>query len=111
MPSPRKKKAKRQADDSVHSGKGKKVRASAETATNAGGLVSLQLTTDGDDPHPRRSARPGAGMGGRNAQLEIISAVLEAPMRTSQPKGSTTLAPNVPTNPLAPIPPVGTMHR
>lgn len=94
-------KAKRKVADDIPAltGRGKKVRA----ADNVG-LVSLQLTSSSDPNAPaiRRSGRPGAGTGGRNAQLEKVGAVLEAPARTSQPKGSTTLAPNISANPLAP---------
>ncbi|KAG1819136.1 uncharacterized protein BJ212DRAFT_1479246 [Suillus subaureus] len=46
-----------------------------------------------------------AGKGGRNSQLERISALLEAPGRATKPKGSTTLDSNVPVNPLTPLPP------
>jgi hypothetical protein len=98
--SPRKKKAKRRAEDPAPTGKGKKARASAEISTSA-----LVPRSDADEVPPRRSTRPGAGTGGRNTRLEILGAVLEAPTRMSQPKGSTTLAPNIPVNPLAPIPP------
>ncbi|KAG1733959.1 hypothetical protein EDB19DRAFT_1911300 [Suillus lakei] len=99
MSSPKRLKAKHKvADDNpALTGQGKKARA----ADNIG-LVSLQLTPDPNAPAIHRSGRPGAGTGGRNAQLEKVGAVLEAPARTSQPKGSTTLVPNISANPLAP---------
>ena len=47
----------------------------------------------------------GAGKGGRNSQLERISAILDVPpARSGQAKGSTTLQSDVPANPLAPEP-------
>ncbi|KAG0692986.1 hypothetical protein DFH29DRAFT_881839 [Suillus ampliporus] len=49
--------------------------------------------------------RAGAGKGGRNSQLERISALLDVPARATKPKGSTTLDSNAPVNPLAPVPP------
>jgi hypothetical protein len=72
--SPRKKKAKRRAEDPAPTRKGKKARASAEIGTSA-----LVPRSDADEVPPRRSTRSGAGTGGRNARLEILGAVLEAP--------------------------------
>ncbi|KAG1792927.1 uncharacterized protein HD556DRAFT_1444006 [Suillus plorans] len=99
--SPKRVKAKckvAESDITAVTGQGKKVR-----AADKAGLVSLQLTSDINAPI-RRSGRPGAGTGGRNAQLEKVGAVLEAPTRTNLPKGSTTLTPNISANPLAPEP-------
>ncbi|KAG1738914.1 uncharacterized protein EDB91DRAFT_1249089 [Suillus paluster] len=67
-------------------GQGKKVWTADEV-----GLVSLQLSSDVNALPICRSGRPGAGTGGRNAQLEKVGAALVAPTWTSQPKGSTTL--------------------
>ncbi|KAG1842821.1 hypothetical protein C8R48DRAFT_780933 [Suillus tomentosus] len=99
--SPKRVKAKRkvaESDITAVTGQGKKAR-----AADKAGLVSLQLTSDINAPI-HRSGRPGAGTGGRNAQLEKVAAVLEAPTRTNLPKGSTTLTPNISANPLAPEP-------
>ncbi|KAG1841787.1 hypothetical protein DFJ58DRAFT_732290 [Suillus subalutaceus] len=91
--SPKKRKTKRKAADSDGQDVStKKSRAEAEAP-----IASQQPT--------RRSGRPGAGTGGRVSQLEIIGALLGAPARTSQPKGSTSLDSSIPTNPLAPEPP------
>ncbi|KAG1887912.1 uncharacterized protein F5891DRAFT_1199481 [Suillus fuscotomentosus] len=59
-------------------------------------------TNDAGESQPRCSGRPGAGKGGRGAQLEKIGAILDAPARTSQPKGTTSLNSDFPVNPLAP---------
>ncbi|KAG0694253.1 hypothetical protein DFH29DRAFT_1006512 [Suillus ampliporus] len=94
------KKMKRKALDSDpktlegQAGSGKRSRAQA----------SLQPPTDVNDSQPRCSGRSGAGKGGRGAQLEKIGAILDAPARTSQPKGTTSLTSNFPLNPLAPEP-------
>ncbi|KAG2046226.1 hypothetical protein BDR06DRAFT_1014911 [Suillus hirtellus] len=99
--SPKRVKAKRkvvESDITAVTVQGKKAR-----AADKAGLVSLQLTSDINAPI-RRSGHPGAGTGGRNAQLEKVAAVLEAPARTNLPKGSTTLTPNISANPLAPEP-------
>ncbi|KAG1732614.1 uncharacterized protein EDB91DRAFT_1251662 [Suillus paluster] len=58
-----------------------------------------------DNSNLRRTNRAGAGKGGRNSQLERISALLDAPGWATKPKGSTTLDSNAPVNPLAPVPP------
>ncbi|KAG1817266.1 uncharacterized protein BJ212DRAFT_1480496 [Suillus subaureus] len=60
---------------------------------------------DTDNSNLRHTNHAGAGKGGRNSQLERISALLEAPGQATKPKGSTTLDSNVPVNPLAPLPP------
>ncbi|KAG1836787.1 hypothetical protein DFJ58DRAFT_846771 [Suillus subalutaceus] len=75
--SPKKVKAKRkvvESDITVVTGQGKKAR-----AADKAGLVSLQLTSDVNASPICRSGHPGAGAGGRNAQLEKVGAVLEAP--------------------------------
>ncbi|KAG2047668.1 hypothetical protein BDR06DRAFT_1013678 [Suillus hirtellus] len=64
----------------------------------------LQEPILADKPSARCSGHPGVGKGGRAEQLEKIGALLDAPMRTTQPKGSTSLDLDVPTNPLAPKP-------
>ncbi|KAG1875907.1 hypothetical protein C8R48DRAFT_768761 [Suillus tomentosus] len=58
-----------------------------------------------DSQHPRCSGHPGAGKGGRNAQLERLDAILDAPARASQPKGSNSFDSTVPVNPVTPEPP------
>ncbi|KAG1722884.1 uncharacterized protein EDB91DRAFT_1255870 [Suillus paluster] len=66
--SPKRTKAKRKVAESgipVLTGQGKKVWTADEV-----GLVSLQLSSDVNALPIRRSGRPGAGTGGRNAQLE-----------------------------------------
>jgi len=92
-------KAKRQAEDAMLTSlkKGKKARTGAEAATNTGASALPPPTTNAP---PRHSAHSGTGIGGRNVQLEKLSAVLEAPTWTNQSKGSTTLPPSVPVNPL-----------
>ncbi|KAG1903186.1 uncharacterized protein F5891DRAFT_978212 [Suillus fuscotomentosus] len=66
-------------------------------------LSMLQQTPDVDSPLlSRHSGHPGTGTGGRANQLERIGALVGAPARTSQPKGSTSLNLNIPVNPLAP---------
>ncbi|KAG1832791.1 hypothetical protein EV424DRAFT_1342292 [Suillus variegatus] len=98
---PKRVKAKRKVAESnitAVTGQGKKA-----WAADKAGLVSLQLTSNINAPI-HCSGRPGAGTGGRNAQLEKVGAVLEAPMRTNLPKGSTTLVLNISANPLAPEP-------
>ncbi|KAG2109534.1 hypothetical protein DEU56DRAFT_920304 [Suillus clintonianus] len=99
--SPKKKRSKRKATDSDGQEiSTKKSRAGAESLS-----MSQQPTLDEDSSLlPRRSGRSGAGMGGRADQLERIGALLGAPARTNQPKGSTSLDSNVPVNPLAPEP-------
>ncbi|KAG2104743.1 uncharacterized protein F5147DRAFT_654393 [Suillus discolor] len=52
----------------------------------------------------KRVRRPGAGTGGRGAQLEKLGDILHAPVRISQSKGATSLDMNAPANPLAPEP-------
>jgi hypothetical protein len=104
--SPTKRKTKRKAQvvdadpNIIHEGQAtKKARAPAEAPSG------LPQSTP-DSSNIRRSIRAGAGKGGRNSQLEKISAILDAPsVRNSQPKGSTTLHSDVPANPLAPEPP------
>ncbi|KAG0698027.1 hypothetical protein DFH29DRAFT_1082051 [Suillus ampliporus] len=99
--SPKKKRSKRKATDSDGQEiSTKKSRAGAESLS-----MSQQPTLDEDSSllH-QRSGRSGAGTGGRAEQLERISALLGAPARTSQPKGSTSLDSNVPVNPPAPEP-------
>ncbi|KAG1890594.1 uncharacterized protein F5891DRAFT_1212751 [Suillus fuscotomentosus] len=59
-------------------------------------------TNDVGESQPRHSGCPGAGKGGRGAQLEKIGAILDAPAWTSQPKGTTSLNSDFPVNPLAP---------
>ncbi|KAG0705571.1 hypothetical protein DFH29DRAFT_872920 [Suillus ampliporus] len=102
---PKKKRAKCKGSDvTAPSGQGKKSR-QATTAADAPALnlVLLQLTTDANDILvPHCSGRSGAGTGGRNVQLEKVVTILEAPTQMTQRKGSTTMPPNVPANPLAP---------
>ncbi|KAG2126071.1 hypothetical protein DEU56DRAFT_759038 [Suillus clintonianus] len=94
------KKSKRKAVDSDgQANSAKKSRAGAKAS------VVLQEPISADKPSVRRSGRSGAGKGGRVEQLEKIGALLDAPARTTQPKGSTSLDIDVPTNPLAPEPP------
>ncbi|KAG1895578.1 uncharacterized protein F5891DRAFT_1194100 [Suillus fuscotomentosus] len=93
------KKTKRKAVDSDgQANSAKKSRAGAQAS------AVLQEPILADKPSARRSGRPGAGKGGRAEQLEKIGALLDAPARTTQPKGSTSLDLDVPTNPLAPEP-------
>ncbi|KAG1737281.1 hypothetical protein EDB19DRAFT_1829570 [Suillus lakei] len=99
---PKKMKAKCKVTESgipALTGQGKK----AWTADEVG-LVSLQLPPPDVNAPIHCSGHSGAGTGGRNAQLEKVGAALMAPTRTSQPKGSMTLAPNISANPLAPEP-------
>lgn len=99
----KKKRTKRKAPDSdlkaldEQTGSGKRSRAHTKS--------SLSPSNDADESQHRRSGRSGAGKGGRVAQLEKIGAILDAPMRTSQPKGTTSLNADFPVNPLAPEPP------
>ncbi|KAG1855879.1 hypothetical protein C8R48DRAFT_776247 [Suillus tomentosus] len=91
------KKTKRKAVDSDgQANSAKKLHAGAQAS------AVLQEPILADKPSARRSGRPGAGKGGRAEQLEKIGALLDAPARTTQPKGSTSLDLDVPTNPLAP---------
>ena len=53
-------------------------------------------------PEPRRTARAGAGSGGRALQLEKVGATLEAPNQL--PKTTTTLPSGSLANLLAPVP-------
>ncbi|KAG1856597.1 hypothetical protein C8R48DRAFT_775998 [Suillus tomentosus] len=93
------KKTKRKVVDSDgQANSAKKSRAGAQAS------AVLQEPILADKPSARRSGRPGAGKGGRAEQLEKIGALLDAPARTTQPKGSTSLDLDVPTNPLAPEP-------
>ncbi|KAG1815127.1 uncharacterized protein BJ212DRAFT_1300303 [Suillus subaureus] len=55
-----------------------------------------------DSQHPQHLGRPGVGKGGRNIQLEQLDAIMDAPLWTSQPKGSHSLNPTLPINPVAP---------
>ncbi|KAG2056651.1 hypothetical protein BDR06DRAFT_1005945 [Suillus hirtellus] len=88
--SPKKKQTKQKAADNDLTGiKSKRLRAP---------------NTD-DSQNPRRSGCPGTGKGGRNTQLERLDTILDAPTRTSQPKGSHSLDPTFPINPVAPEPP------
>ncbi|KAG1789204.1 uncharacterized protein HD556DRAFT_1447264 [Suillus plorans] len=96
----KKKRTKRKAPESDlkvldgQAGSGKRSRAHAK--------ASLPLNNDADESQHRPSGRAGAGKGGRAAQLEKIGAILDAPARTSQPKGATSLNADFPVNPLAP---------
>ncbi|KAG2134543.1 hypothetical protein DEU56DRAFT_756969 [Suillus clintonianus] len=94
------KKSKRKAVDSDGQANSAK-----KSRTGAKASVVLQEPISADKPSVRRSGRSGAGKGGRVEQLEKIGALLDAPARTTQPKGSTSLDIDVPTNPLAPEPP------
>ncbi|KAG1753546.1 uncharacterized protein EDB91DRAFT_1077292 [Suillus paluster] len=72
--SPKRMKAKCKVAESgipALTGQGKKVRTADEV-----GLVSLQLSSDVNALPIRRSGHPGAGTGGRNAQLEKVGAAL-----------------------------------
>ncbi|KAG1896849.1 uncharacterized protein F5891DRAFT_1192504 [Suillus fuscotomentosus] len=73
----------------------KKSRAGAQAS------VVLQEPILAEKPSVRHSGRPRAGKGGRAEQLEKIGALLDAPTWTTQPKGSTSLDLDVPTNLLA----------
>ncbi|KAG1899743.1 uncharacterized protein F5891DRAFT_1189553 [Suillus fuscotomentosus] len=70
-------------------------------------LVSLRLDEKSTDEPGRCSGHANAGTGGRNAQLEKISTLLEALSWVHRPKGSTSLDSTVPVNPRAPEPPCG----
>lgn len=72
------------------------------------GAVPLSMSQQTPDVDrsllPQCSGYLGAGTEGRANQLERIGALLGAPARTSQPKGSTSLNSNISVNPLAPEP-------
>ncbi|KAG1888457.1 uncharacterized protein F5891DRAFT_987834 [Suillus fuscotomentosus] len=105
--SPKKKRSgKRKGSDASKAGLPKKSRAAdiAEVPSTVP-LVSLGLTgAEAEQNAPRRSGRPNAGTGGRNAQLEKIGSVLQSKPRTQERKGTTSLGLNVPVNPQAPEP-------
>ncbi|KAG1892891.1 uncharacterized protein F5891DRAFT_986337 [Suillus fuscotomentosus] len=105
--SPKKKRSgKRKGSDASKAGLPKKSRAAdiAEVPSMVP-LVSLGLTgAEAEQNAPRRSGRPNAGTGGRNAQLEKIGSVLQSKPRTQERKGTTSLGLNVPVNPQAPEP-------
>ena len=104
--SPKKKMSKRKASDASKAGLPKKPCAANHTDIPSAPLVSLGLTeVDVADIAPRRSGRPGAGTGGRNAQLHKIGSVLESRNRNRKPKGATSLGTFNPVNPQAPEPP------
>ncbi|KAG1854493.1 hypothetical protein DFJ58DRAFT_914057 [Suillus subalutaceus] len=103
--SPKKKRSKRKASDASKASLPKKPRAANPVEIPSMPLVSLGLTkVDAADAAPRRSGRPNAGTGGRNAQLEKIGVVLEAKSRNRKPKGTTSLGTVNPVNPQAPEP-------
>ncbi|KAG2123538.1 hypothetical protein BD769DRAFT_1389162 [Suillus cothurnatus] len=91
------KKTKRKAVDSDGQANSAK-----KSCVGAQASVVLQEPILADKPSARCSGHPGAGKGGRAEQLEKIGALLDAPAWTTQPKGSTSLDLDVPTNPLAP---------
>ncbi|KAG2100474.1 uncharacterized protein F5147DRAFT_777033 [Suillus discolor] len=105
--SPKKKRSgKRKGSDASKAGLPKKSRAAdiAEVPSMVP-LVSLGLTgAEAEQNAPRRSGRPNAVTGGRNAQLEKIGSVLQSKPRTQERKGTTSLGLNVPVNPQAPEP-------
>ncbi|KAG1902257.1 uncharacterized protein F5891DRAFT_978955 [Suillus fuscotomentosus] len=100
--SPKKKRSgKRKGSDASKAGLPKKSRAAdiAEVPSTVP-LVSLCLTgAEAEQNAPRRSGRPNAGTGGRNAQLEKIGSVLQSKPRTQERKGTTSLGLNVPAVP------------
>ncbi|KAG1906633.1 uncharacterized protein F5891DRAFT_1182042 [Suillus fuscotomentosus] len=75
-----------------------------KSCVGAQASVVFQEPILAEKPSARHSGHPGAGKGGRAEQLEKIGALLDASTRTTQPKGSTSLDLDVPTNPLAPEP-------
>ncbi|KAG2738820.1 hypothetical protein P692DRAFT_20882270 [Suillus brevipes Sb2] len=83
----------------------KKARAAEPVEASSAPLVLLHLDGTSTDEPGRHSGRANAGTGGRNAQLEKIGALLEAPSRAHRLKGSTSLDSTVPVNPQAPEPP------
>lgn len=110
----KKRKTKRKATDSDlgktlgsvgEKAKRSRIRSQADVSPPVKPPQSVPDLDDTDNLNLRRTNRAGAGKGGRNSQLERISALLEAPGRATKPKGSTTLDSNAPVNPLAPLPP------
>ncbi|KAG2134506.1 hypothetical protein DEU56DRAFT_950142 [Suillus clintonianus] len=101
MPPRAKKQVKRKGSEASKP-QPKKPRAAEPVEASSTPLVSLHLDGTSTDEPGRRSGRANAGTGGRNAQLEKIGALLEAPSRVHRPKGSTSLDSAVPVNPQAP---------
>ncbi|KAG2739019.1 hypothetical protein P692DRAFT_20823139 [Suillus brevipes Sb2] len=99
--SPKRKRSKRKGSDALKTGLPKKSRAAdiAEVPSMVP-LVSLGLAgAEAANDAPRRSGRPNAGTGGRNAQLEKIGLALQSKPRAHEHKGRTSLGPNVPAVP------------
>ncbi|KAG1895002.1 uncharacterized protein F5891DRAFT_984586 [Suillus fuscotomentosus] len=98
--SPKKKRSKCKASDASKAALPKRPCTANVTDTiPSTPLVSLGLTEADVMGAPRRSGRPNAGTGGRNAQLEKIGLVLESQSLSRKPKGTTSL------DALNPVPP------
>ncbi|KAG2066126.1 hypothetical protein BDR04DRAFT_1160674 [Suillus decipiens] len=99
--SPKRKKLKHKVSDSdPKASEGK-----AALAKRAHAQSQLIIDEVNDSQQPQQTGHQGAGTGGRSTQLEKVSTILHAPVRTSKPKGATSLDPDTPENPLAPKPP------
>ncbi|KAG1898434.1 uncharacterized protein F5891DRAFT_1279433 [Suillus fuscotomentosus] len=102
--SPKKKRTKRKATDSDLKALEGQTALAKRARARANAPSASILNQGADSQPPRQSGRPGAGTGGRGAQLEKLGDILHAPVRISQSKGATSLDPNTPANPLAPEP-------
>ncbi|KAG0703854.1 hypothetical protein DFH29DRAFT_998102 [Suillus ampliporus] len=99
--SPKKKCTKRKAADiDLKAAKPKRTQAQHSVPP-----PSVMASTVDESQQTRCLGRLGAGKGGRNIQLERLDTILDAPARTSQPKGSNSLDSTIPANPAAPEPP------
>ncbi|KAG2157191.1 hypothetical protein DEU56DRAFT_905855 [Suillus clintonianus] len=98
LKSPKKKCTKRKAANiDLKAAKPKRTRAQHSVVPPP----SVTASTVDESQQTRRSGCLGAGKGDRNIQLERLDAILDAPARTSQPKGSNSLDSNIPANPAA----------